>query len=193
MVVWIQHKLVDKSKESGADAVKFQTFNADTIATCDAAKAKYQINGNKNETQYNMLRNLELGVKDYIELKKHCELIDIEFMSTAFGKKELDILINCGIKSIKVASGEITNKPLLEYMAKQSYKNRLKVIISTGMSTIEDIENALDIFTKEGLSKELITIMLHKRLSPDINELNMNALKLIKETLNVQLVILTIH
>ena len=118
------HKLVDKSKESGADAVKFQTFNADTIATCDAAKAKYQINGNKNETQYNMLRNLELGVKDYIELKKHCELIDIEFMSTAFGKKELDILINCGIKSIKVASGEITNKPLLEYMAKQSYKKK---------------------------------------------------------------------
>ena len=181
----IAHELIKESKKAGADAVKFQTFTADQITTCDAAKADYQINENKEETQHKMLSRLELSEDNHIALKKHCEELGIEFMSTAFGKKELDILIKCGIRTIKVASGEITNKPLLEYMAQMAAKQELSVLISTGMSDLNDIENALGIFIGANISKNDITIMHCTSSYPaPSNELNMKALKLLEEKFN---------
>ena len=178
----IAHKLIEESKKAGANAVKFQTFTADEITTYDAAKAEYQINENIGETQHKMLSDLELTEDNHKALKRHCEKIDIEFMSTAFGRRELDILINCGIKSIKVASGEITNKPLLEYMAMKAAKHELDILLSTGMSNLSDIEKALDIFLKEKISREKVTIMHCTSSYPaPKNELNINALKLIEE------------
>ena len=178
----IAHKLIEESKKAGANAVKFQTFTADEITTYDAAKAEYQINENIGETQHKMLSDLELTEENHKALKRHCEKLDIEFMSTAFGKRELDILINCDIKSIKVASGEITNKPLLEYMAMKAAEHELDILLSTGMSNLSDIEKALDIFLKGKISREKVTIMHCTSSYPaPKNELNINALKLIEE------------
>lgn len=180
--VEIAHELIEESKKAGANAVKFQTFTADQITTCDAAKADYQINENISETQHEMLRRLELSEANHLVLREHCEELGIEFMSTAFGKNELDILIKCGIKTIKVASGEITNKPLLEYMAKKANQKALSVLISTGMSDLDDIENALEIFLRENISKDNITIMHCTSSYPaPANELNINALRLIEQ------------
>ena len=178
----IAHKLIEESKKAGANAVKFQTFSADEIATTDAEKAEYQIDKDRKETQHEMLSRLELSEDEHKDLKRHCEKVDIEFMSTAFGKKELDMLINCGVKTIKIASGEITNKPLLEYMANVAATHKLEVLLSTGMSSINDIEEALNVFIERIVSKSEITIMLCTSSYPaPIEELNMNALKLIAE------------
>lgn len=136
-------KLIDAAALAGADAVKFQTFKADKLVSKSAPKAKYQNkNTDANESQYEMLKKLELDGDVHRELIDYCYTKNIEFLSTPFDADSLDLLVNgCNVSKIKIPSGEITNAPLILKIAQTGKP----VILSTGMSTLGDIEAALGI------------------------------------------------
>lgn len=138
-------RLVDVAKNAGADVVKFQTFKAENLVTRSAAKAGYQIHETgSRESQFEMLKKLELSFEDFLELADYCEKNQIEFLSTAFDEECLDFLVKkAGIKRIKIPSGELTNGPLIA----AGVDTGLPIIISTGMATIVEIEQALDVIS----------------------------------------------
>lgn len=137
-------KLIDAARSSGADAVKFQTFKTENLVTNQASMAEYQKNNlkTKNNSQFNMLKKLELSFKDFEILKKYCDKKRIQFLSTPFDLESLQFLVNkLKMRTIKLGSGEITNAPLL--LAAAQYN--LPIILSTGMSTLKEVENAVSI------------------------------------------------
>ena len=136
-------QLVDVAVYAGADAVKFQSFKAEKLTVGNAEKAAYQKQSTgADETQLEMLKKLELDEKSQLELSRYCQRKRIEFLSTPFDEESLDFLVRqIGISKIKVASGEITNAPLLLKMACTG----LPLIVSTGMSRLEEIEQALGV------------------------------------------------
>ena len=139
----VAKRLVKAAALAGADAVKFQAFRADRLATRQVPKAEYQKKTTGNsQSQWQMLKLLELGEAAHIRLKKYTEALGIEFLSSPFDLKSADMLIKkIGVKKIKVPSGEITNAPLLLKLASSG----LPMIVSTGMSTMKEIEEALGV------------------------------------------------
>lgn len=136
-------QLVDAAVAAGANAVKFQTFKAEKLVTKNAAKADYQqqMTGG-DESQFAMLKRLELGYQTHYELIQYCNEQGIDFLSTAFDEESLDFLANdLGLETFKIPSGEITNGPLLLAHARYSRN----IILSTGMSTLGEIEEALGV------------------------------------------------
>ncbi len=150
-------KLVDVAAEAGVDYVKFQTFKAENLVSKSAKKADYQIEntGNAAESQLQMLKNLELSKEQHEQIIDYCNQKNIKFFSTAFDLESLQYLKDIGLELVKIPSGEITNLPYLRKAAKLFNE----VILSTGMSTLEDIQNAVSVFEKEGISKNKITIL----------------------------------
>ncbi len=141
--------MVDKAKECGVDCIKFQTFVAKNIASKSANKAAYQVNqADSNESQLEMLSKLELSFAEFIELKEYCNIKGVEFLSTAFDFDSIDFLNNLGMRQWKIPSGEITNLPYLIKIA----KTHKPVIMSTGMSTLNEIEEAIEILKSNGSS-----------------------------------------
>jgi len=136
-------ELVDKARECGADAIKFQTFRADRLVTEDVRKADYQESATgRDESQYEMIRRLELTEEDFLAIERRCRQVGIEFLSTPFDPDSLDFLVRrCGVSTVKISSGEITNGPLLLAAARTGRK----IILSTGMSTIGEVERALSV------------------------------------------------
>ena len=136
-------QLVDAAVSAGADAVKFQTFKAENLVTKNASKADYQKQvTDSDESQFAMLKRLELTYETHRELMAYCKLKDIEFLSTAFDFESLDFLVNdLGLQTLKVPSGEITNGPLLLAHAQTG----CNLILSTGMATLEEVEEALGV------------------------------------------------
>src|SRR3990167_3965517 len=134
-------KLIDVAVEAGADAVKFQTFCTEKLVSVWAPKAEYQKKNTGNtESQYEMLKKLELSFDDHFILKSHCEKNNITFLSTPFDSASADFLLNqLKLSIIKIASGEIATAPLLLQIAEA----QPSIILSTGMSTLGDIEQAL--------------------------------------------------
>jgi N-acetylneuraminate synthase len=141
--VEIAKELIHAAKECGADCAKFQTFKAETLAKTDLAKAHYQqVTSGAGETQFQMLKRLELKREDFLILETECRSAGIDFMSSAFDVDEAIFLLeNFNMPYFKVASGEISNGPLLFEAAKRGSK----VLLSTGMSHLGDIQNALEI------------------------------------------------
>lgn len=137
----VAKQLVDAAVDADADAVKFQSFKADRLTVRDTEKAAYQkLSTNSQESQWEMIKKLELDEKSQQELSEYCQKRKIEFLSTPFDEESLKFLVHqIGIKKIKVASGEITNAPLLLQMARTD----LPLIISTGMTHLDEIEQAL--------------------------------------------------
>ena len=134
-------KLCDAAKESGADVVKFQTWKTEKIITRTVSQADYQTeNTGKTESQFDMLKRLELSYDDFRKIKEYCDKIGIQFASTADEEESLDFLISLGIPFIKIGSGEITNIPYLRIMGSK----KLPVIISSGMSTLAEVDTALN-------------------------------------------------
>ncbi|CBH20497.1 conserved protein of unknown function [Acetoanaerobium sticklandii] len=169
--------LVDKAKEAGADCVKFQTFIASQIVSKNAVKADYQKKQTANsESQHEMLKKLELSFDDFIELNNYCKEIGIEFLSTAFDFESIDFLNQLGMKVWKIPSGEITNLPYLIKIAKLNKK----VILSTGMSTMREIEDAVNILKDHGAS-ELIILHCTTEYPTPYEDVNLNAMLAIKE------------
>ncbi len=144
-------KLIIAAKKAGADAVKFQNFTAEKLATKNSKKATYQKkNTKKNETQYEMLKKLELKNENYFELKKFCKKINIEFISSVFDEESVNFLSKkLKTKYIKVPSGEINNYPLLV----QLQKTKSKIILSTGMSNLKEIVLSLNIIANNEIYK----------------------------------------
>ena len=150
-------KLVDKAVEAKADFIKFQTFRSESIATSKAKKANYQKkNSSKIETQYEMLKRLELSENKFNIIASYCKKKKINFLSSPFDIENLNFLKKLKMKYIKIPSGEITNLPLLEEIG----KTKKKIILSTGMCNIIEIKKALLVLTKFGLQKNKI-ILLH--------------------------------
>ena len=148
--------LIEIAAKAGADYVKFQTFRASALATISAEKADYQKDStDSNESQIEMLKNLELTERMHEELIAHALLHKICFLSTAFDIQSVDLLYKLGQSLFKVPSGEINNMPYLELLG----KFKKKVILSTGMSNILDIDMAIKTLVKNGTSKNNITLM----------------------------------
>lgn len=149
-------KLVRAAAEAGSDAVKFQTFQAASLVTSAAAKADYQVQATgSQESQFDMLRRLELDEAAHLELVACCRDCGIEFLSTAFDFPSLDLLLRLGINVWKIPSGEITNLPYLRRIGAL----RQNVILSTGMSTLPEIAAARDVLIQNGTLPEKITLL----------------------------------
>ena len=180
----VAKKLIDVALQAGADYVKFQTFKAKKTASKSARKAEYQIyNKNKNASQYDMLKSLELDKDSHQILIEYCKEKKIKFLSTGFDLESLDLLNKLNIELFKIPSGEITNLPYLKKVA--SFKK--PVIISTGMCKMKEIKEALDVMVDKGISKENIIILHCNTDYPTVMEdVNLNAMLTIKKEFGVE-------
>ena len=179
-------KLIDAAADSGVDYIKFQTFKADRIVTKNAKKADYQIKNQdkSDDSQFNMLKKLELTEKDHYKLIEYCKSKKIKFMSSAFDIEGLKLLNKLNLDFFKIPSGEITNYP---YLNKISKFNK-KVVLSTGMSNINEIKAALDILTSKKVSLNQITVLHCNTEYPTcFSDVNLNAMINIKNTFNVNI------
>jgi len=149
-------KLIDVAVNAGADFVKFQTFNADRLATHAAKKADYQAQTtDRNETQHEMLRRLELTPAMHHELIAHCKMRKMEFFSTGFDIESVDFLASLGQNLFKIPSGEITNLPYLRHIGRLGKP----IILSTGMSNMPEIESAIKALEQAGTLRSKITVL----------------------------------
>ena len=175
-------KLIDEAKKSGADAVKFQTFKAEKLVTKTAMKADYQNKNDKSsQSQYEMLKKLELSYDNFRELLQYCEVVGIDFLSSAFDLESIDFLDNLGMNLFKVPSGEITNLPYLKKIAQTGKQ----VIISTGMSTYGDIEAALEVLY-ENNAEDVIVLHCNTEYPTPMGDVNLTAMKSIETAFNVK-------
>ena len=177
-------KLIDAASMANANYIKFQTFEAKNLATKDVEKSEYQkINTKDNGTQYDMLKNLELRKEDHSILIDYCKSKSIQFLSSAFDLSSLDFLISLDLGLVKVPSGEIDNYCYLEKVSSQDSP----VILSTGMSTMIEIESALNILTSKKLSIDDITVMhCNTEYPTPMQDVNLRAMLAIKEHFNVK-------
>lgn len=174
-------QMVDKAKEAGVDCIKFQTFISKNIVSKSADKAEYQKQQtNSSESQLEMLQKLELSFDDFRELKEYCRIKKIEFLSTAFDFDSIDFLKSLDMNIWKIPSGEITNLP---YLIKIGNLNK-QVILSTGMSTMEDIKAALTALRKNG-SGEITVLHCTTEYPTPYEDVNLNAMNTIKKEFNV--------
>ena len=176
-------QLIDVAAKAGADYVKFQTFSADRIVSQSASKAEYQQQTtDASETQYEMLKRLELSDEMHLELIKHCEEQSIRFLSTGFDIESIELLVDLGIDLIKIPSGEITNLPYLRFIGSLG----LPVILSSGMSTMKEIGDALLILAQTGLRRDQITVLHCTTEYPaPMSEVNLRAMNNICTTFGV--------
>lgn len=150
-------RMIDFAAEAGVDYIKFQTFKAENLVSASAKKAEYQLKNTKeaDESQLKMLKKLELSEEQHSLLINYCKKKNIHFFSTAFDLDSLDYLKSIGLDLVKIPSGEITNLPYLRKAALLFDK----VILSTGMSTLQEVRDALNVFLAAGIDKENIIIL----------------------------------
>ncbi len=178
-------KLIDKASEAGADIIKFQTFKADKIVTSKSPKAKYQLKKtNIKESQFEMLKKLELSENDHKILIKYSKKRKIEFLSSPFDIQSAKFLNVLKVKKIKIASGEIINYPLLKYIAQL---NKF-TILSTGMSTVSEIKNAIKVLLNNGLSKKNLNLLHCTTSYPtQYEDVNLNAILFMKNKFSLNI------
>jgi len=177
-------KLIDVASEAGVDAVKFQTFKAEKLVSKNAQKATYQKENmrNSDNSQFNMLKKLELGVETHRELIAYCNIKNIMFLSTPFDHDSINMLHALGLEIFKIPSGEITNLPYLRHIGKLDKK----VILSTGMADVGEIEDALDILVASGTKKNNITVLHANTMYPTpMEDVNLKAMVTIGKTFDV--------
>ena len=175
--IGLAKQLIDAAAESGANAVKFQTFISEKIVSRSAGKANYQKETtDSDESQIDMLRRLELRFQDFRELKRYCEQKGIMFLSTAFDICSADFLYDLGLPLFKIPSGEITNYPLLKAIGQ--FKKR--VIMSTGMSELKDIEAAINVLKEQGTS-DIILLHCNTQYPTPFSDVNLRAMNELKK------------
>lgn len=180
----IAKKLVDAATDAGADFVKFQTFITEKLVSKKAIKAEYQkVNVNDGEdSQFNMLKKLELSDEMHHSLMDYCNQRNIGFLSTAFDEDSIEYLNSLGLQFFKIPSGEITNKPYLQRIAKIGKP----VILSSGMAEMKEIEAAVDVMMNQGLPKKNITVLhCNTQYPTPYNDVNLLAMKTIGKTIGV--------
>lgn len=175
-------QLVDKAAEAGVDAVKFQTFKTENIVCKSAAKAEYQKAAtDAEESQFEMLKKLELTEKMHEELIQYCEKKDIRFLSTPFDLDSIEYLNQLGISIMKVPSGEITNYPYLKRVG----QTRKPVILSTGMCEIEEVEAAVKVLSENG-SREITILHCNTEYPTPFEDVNLKAMINLKKKFGVE-------
>lgn len=181
--VELAKKLVDVAVESGVDAVKFQTFKAENLVSKSAQKAAYQKETtDKEESQFDMIKKLELDVNTHKELMAYCEKKGIMFLSTPFDHDSIDMLNELGLDIFKIPSGEITNLPYLRHIGSLNKE----VILSTGMADLGEIEDALDVLTTAGTNRDLITVLHANTMYPTpMEDVNLKAMQTIGTAFNL--------
>lgn len=169
------------AKEAGVNAIKFQTFKSDKLVIKTAKKAKYQQKKNASaETQLEMLKKLELDAGQFIELKDYCSKLRIDFLSTPFDLDSIEFLYQIGISQWKIPSGEITNLPYLIKIA----RTRLPVILSTGMSTLDEVEVAINVLKKYGTS-EIALLHCTSEYPTPFEDVNLKAMITMRQIFNI--------
>ena len=182
----LAQKLVLAAAEAGADYVKFQTFKANKIVSKNAKKADYQ---NKNindcdDSQYAMLKQLEMPEEWYSKLIAFADKNNIKFLSTGFDEESIDFLDRIGSPFFKIPSGEITNKPYLQHIARKGKP----VILSTGMANMEEIKAALKVLIENGVSKNGITVLhCNTEYPTPMEDVNLRAMITLQNTLGVKI------
>ena len=175
-------KLIDVAKKAGCNAVKFQTFDCERVASESASLAKYQVSNLSSEiNQREMLRPLQLTYVEFECLKKYCDDIKIEFMSTPSDPVDLDFLISIGIKRIKIASADIDNKPLL-YKASQT---GLQIILSTGMATFFEVQRSINYIKSFTTSGEIVIMQCTSEYPCPDEYLNLNVVDTYRKTFDL--------
>ena len=176
-------KLIDAAAEAKVDVVKFQTFKTENLVCKNAIKAEYQEKTtSKNESQFEMLKKLELDIDAHKILMDYCGAKGIMFLSTAFDLESIDVLNELGMEIFKIPSGEITNYPYLRKIAKL----KKKVILSTGMSYMEEIQDAIKVLKENG-TKDITVLHCNTEYPTPIEDVNLNAMNTIKENLKVEI------
>lgn len=179
-------QLIEVAAHAGADFVKFQTFKANSLVSKLAKKAAYQKEniGDDDDSQYAMLIKLELNEAMHHELIAYCKKQNIEFLSTGFDEESIDFLDSLNIPFYKIPSGEITNKPYLQHIAKKGKP----VIISTGMADLTEIRDALNILTETGMSLSQITVLhCNTEYPTPMKDVNLLAMHNIRDTFGVKI------
>ena len=176
-------KLIDVADEAGADFVKFQTFNADSLVQKNIEKANYQKkNTDDYESAYNMLKRLELDKNSHLELLSYCETKRVKFLSTPFDISSAKFLLELDIPIFKLPSGEITNLPYLEYIGSLGKP----IIMSTGMSTLEEIASAIEILYNNGVDKSCLALLHCNTDYPTLmRDVNLNAINTIRNEFKI--------
>jgi len=176
-------KLIDIAAEAGADLVKFQTFSADRLVTHEAVKADYQLLAtNSSESQHDMLRKLELTESKHRDLIAHCASQNIRFFSTGFDVESINLLAGLGQELFKIPSGEITNLPYLRHIGKLARA----IILSTGMSNMDEIESAINVLEESGTHRSNITVLHCTTAYPaPMSDVNLRAMQSIQNRFNV--------
>ena len=178
----LAYKLCDAAKEAGVDIIKFQTWNTDLVITKNTRMAEYQAeNLSSSESQYEMLKKLELSYAHFRLVKEHCDNIGIRFLSTADEQESLDFLIDLGIDLVKLGSGEITNIPYLRYVGGLN----LPVILSTGMSNLAQVATAYDTLVNAG-AKDISILHCTTNYPCPMDEVNLKAMCTLRDAFKCQ-------
>ena len=174
-------KLIDVAKEAQVDAVKFQTFKADEVMIVSAEKAEYQKETTGlDELQHEMIRKLELIEGHFKELSTYAKGKNILFLSSPFDKGSVDLLDELGVLAFKIGSGEITNFPLLKYIAQKGKP----IILSTGMSTLDEIEQAIEAIRKQGV-EDIILLHCVSCYPTEVKDMNLKAIETLRQAFKI--------
>ncbi|MBL7068258.1 MAG: N-acetylneuraminate synthase [Candidatus Omnitrophica bacterium] len=180
--VRVAKKMVDAAKTAGADAVKFQTFSAEGLVSRDAPKAEYQKERRK-ESQLSMLKKLELDKRAHKKIINYCKKREIKFLSSPFDLKSIDLLKSYGLDMYKIPSGQITDLPFLKRIGAL----KKKVILSSGMSSLRDVEGAVRILVKAGTRRKDITVLhCNTEYPTPYRDVNLSAMLAIRKRLRVK-------
>ena len=176
--------LIDAAKASGADVAKFQVFEAERLVTVDAPSAGYQTkNTGKKQHQIQLLQGLELSYSHFEELRDYCQAIDIELMASGFSIEDIETIVALGVKRLKIPSGEITNLPYLRVAA----SHKLPIILSTGMATIDEVQDALVVMEESGLDRLHATVLHCTTDYPTpLEDVNLRAMLTLRDELQVE-------
>lgn len=173
-------ELIDIAAQAGADAVKFQSFTAENVITPDAPKANYQISADASESQYEMVRRLELSPEAHHTLMDHCRERGILFLSTPFDEQSADMLSDLGLAAFKVASGELTNLPLLVHLARKNQP----LIVSTGMASLDEVKTAVTAIRDAG-NEQCVLLHCVSNYPADAADANLRAMDTMRKAFDL--------
>ncbi len=175
-------RMIDVAAAAGADAVKFQTFKTENLVCRNAGKAAYQMEATgTDESQFDMLRKLELTPDMHTELISYCRGKNIMFLSTPFDLDSLHYLVNCGLAIIKIPSGEITNYPLL----REAARSGIRIILSSGMSTLDEVREAVCVLKKNG-GTDITVLHCNTEYPTPFSDVNLRAMQTIRDEIGVR-------